>query len=101
MELMTLIGLSAACLTTAAFVPQVVQILKTKNVEGISLGMYAIFTLGVALWLIYAIIIGDLPMLLANLVTLVLSGGVLTLTVRSRLRTDRAKSINNGLAMPQ
>lgn len=101
MELTTLIGLAAACLTTAAFVPQVVHILKTKNVEGISLGMYAIFTLGVALWLIYAIIIGDLPMLLANLVTLILSGGVLTLTVRSRLRTGRAKIVNDGLAMPQ
>jgi len=84
-----------------AFVPQVVQILKTKNVEGISLGMYAIFTLGVALWLIYATIIGDLPMLLANLVTLILSGGVLTLTVRSRLCTGRTKTDNDGLALPR
>jgi MtN3 and saliva related transmembrane protein len=101
MESMTLIGLAAACFTTAAFVPQVVQILKTKNVEGISLGMYAIFTLGVALWLIYATIIGDLPMLLANLVTLILSGGVLTLTVRSRLCTGRTKTDNDGLALPR
>jgi MtN3 and saliva related transmembrane protein len=101
MESMTLIGLAAACLTTAAFVPQVVQILKTRNVEGISLGMYAIFTLGVSLWLIYAAIIGDLPMLLANLVTLVLSGFVLALTVKSRLRTGRAKTDSDGLALPQ
>jgi MtN3 and saliva related transmembrane protein len=79
----------------------VVQILKTKNVEGISLGMYAIFTLGVALWLIYATIIGDLPMLLANLVTLVLSGGVLTLTVRSRLRAGRTRIEDEGLALPR
>ncbi|MEX2366590.1 MAG: SemiSWEET transporter [Pseudohongiellaceae bacterium] len=98
---MTLIGLAAACLTTAAFVPQVIQILKTKNVEGISLGMYAIFTLGVALWLIYATIIGDLPMLLANLVTLVLSGGVLTLTVRSRLRAGRTSVNDDNLALPR
>lgn len=99
MESMTFIGLTAACLTTAAFVPQVIQILRTRNVEGISLGMYAIFTVGVALWLVYAIIIGDLPMLLANLVTLILSGGVLTLTLRSRLRTPgNNKMSTDGLA---
>ena len=66
MEMMTLIGLAAACCTTAAFVPQVLQILKTGNVDGISLSMYSIFTLGVTLWLTYALIIGDLPMLLAK-----------------------------------
>lgn len=86
---MTLIGLAAACCTTAAFIPQVVQILKSGNVDGISLSMYSIFTVGVALWLTYATIIGDLPMLLANLVTLLLSGVVLTLTLRHRLLTRR------------
>ncbi|MEH6576962.1 MAG: SemiSWEET transporter [Amphritea sp.] len=89
MDAMTLIGLAAACCTTAAFIPQVLQILRTGNVDGISLGMYSIFTVGVALWLTYASIIGDLPMLLANVVTLLLSGAVLTLTLRHRLRTRR------------
>ncbi|MEH6650358.1 MAG: SemiSWEET transporter [Motiliproteus sp.] len=89
MDTMTLIGLSAACCTTAAFIPQVLQILRSGNVDGISLGMYSIFTVGVALWLTYASIIGDLPMLLANLVTLLLSGAVLALTLRHRFLTRR------------
>lgn len=89
METITLIGIAAACCTTAAFIPQVLQILKSGNVDGISLGMYSVFTIGVALWLIYATIIGDLPMLLANLVTLVLSGSVLTLTLRKRFQNSR------------
>ncbi len=84
MESLQFIGFAAAICTTAAFVPQVMQILKTGNVDGISLGMYSIFTLGVALWLSYATLIGDLPMLLANLVTLILAGAVLALTLRKR-----------------
>lgn len=84
MEVLQFLGFAAAICTTAAFVPQVLQILKTGNVDGISLGMYSIFTLGVALWLSYATLIGDLPMLLANLVTLILAGAVLTLTLRKR-----------------
>ncbi len=92
MESITLIGFAAACCTTAAFIPQVLQIVRSGNVDGISLGMYTIFTVGVSLWLAYAIVIGDLPMLLANLVTLLLSGTVLTLTLRQRLRNRRRQA---------
>ncbi len=90
METTTLIGLIAAFCTTAAFVPQVIQIIRTGNVDGISLQMYAIFTFGVAMWLTYGIIMQDLPMMLANLVTLILAAMVLGLTLRKRLKHKRA-----------
>ena len=86
----TLIGLTAAFCTTSAFVPQVIQILKTGNVDGISLHMYSIFTFGVAMWLTYGIIVEDLPMVLANLVTLILATMVLVLTTRKRLQQKRS-----------
>ncbi len=86
MQSITLIGLAAAFCTTAAFVPQVLRILRTGNVDGISLSMYSIFTLGVLLWLGYGIILSDLPMILANFVTLILAASVLGLTLRKRLR---------------
>ena len=86
MDITTLIGLTAAFCTTAAFIPQVIQILRTGNVEGISLLMYSIFTCGVAMWLTYGIILEDLPMLLANLITLILALAVLILTIRKRRR---------------
>jgi len=89
MDQNTAIGVFAACLTTAAFVPQVVAILRTGNVDGISVTMYSIFTVGIALWLSYGILVQDLPMLLANSVTLVLALAVLTLTIRTRFKQKK------------
>ena len=61
-----IIGLSAAFLTTSAFIPQVYKIYKEKNADGISLTMYVILFIGVLLWLIYGILIGSLSIIIAN-----------------------------------
>ena len=71
------IGGLAAMLTTASFVPQVWLTLRTRDVSGISLGMYSCFTLGVALWLVYGLSIGALPVTIANCVTLTLALAIL------------------------
>ncbi len=84
MDQTTLIGLLAATCTTAAFVPQVIAILRTGNVDGISVMMYSIFTVGIALWLSYGIKVNDLPMILANSISLLLAISVLSLTVFKR-----------------
>ena len=67
------IGFFAAFCTTIAFLPQAIKVYKTKSTKDISLYMFLIFTLGVLSWLIYGIAISDLPIILANAVTLVLS----------------------------
>lgn len=82
MNIPRIIGLAAATLTTIAFVPQVWRSLKTRDTRGISLGMYTVFTLGIALWLVYGLLINDLPVTLANAVTLVLALAVLILKLR-------------------
>lgn len=79
-----LIGPLAANLTTISFVPQVIQVLKTKNTEGISLGMYALFVSGVFLWLIHGIMIQDWPIIAANAVTFVLASIVLYTKIKTR-----------------
>jgi MtN3 and saliva related transmembrane protein len=84
MDQTTLLGLFAASCTTAAFVPQVIAILKTGNVDGISVLMYSIFTMGVALWLFYGLKMQDVPMIVANSVTLGLALLVLGLTIYKR-----------------
>lgn len=79
MGLSELIGYPAAVLTTAAFVPQAWKSWRTRDLSGISLPMYALFTLGVALWLAYGVVIGSMPVIMANGVTLVLAAMVLWL----------------------
>lgn len=71
------LGYLAAALTTLSFVPQALLTLRTRQVQGISLGMYSLFTLGVALWLAYGWRLGEWPIVLANAVTLLLAGSIL------------------------
>ncbi len=71
------LGYFAAALTTGSFVPQAWLTLRTRNVSGISLGMYSAFTVGVALWLAYGVLLGEWPIVVANAVTLVLATTIL------------------------
>lgn len=73
MNTTALLGLMAATCTTVSFVPQVIQILKTRNTKGISLGMYIIFTFGILCWVLYGIFLGEAPLIIGNAITLVLS----------------------------
>jgi MtN3 and saliva related transmembrane protein len=75
------IGSLAACLTTGSFIPQAWLTFRTRDVSGISLGMYSAFTLGVALWLVYGLALGSWPMTVANLVTLSLAVTILGMKV--------------------
>lgn len=76
------IGTLAACLTTASFVPQAWLSFRTRDVSGISLGMYSVFTVGVALWLAYGLLLGSWPMVIANTITLVLALMILGMKLR-------------------
>jgi MtN3 and saliva related transmembrane protein len=75
------IGYIAATLTTASFVPQAWLTFKTRDVSGISLGMYSAFTAGIALWLAYGILIAAWPVVIANTVTLLLAAGILGMRI--------------------
>ena len=76
------IGSAAATFTTLAFIPQVWQIWRTRHTADISLSMYAMFTLGVALWLSYGLLLGAWPIILANCITLLLASAVLLMKLR-------------------
>lgn len=83
-ELSELIGYPAAILTTIAFVPQAWKSWCTRDLSGISLPMYALFTLGVALWLAYGLLIASMPIVIGNGITLVLAAAVLWLKLNER-----------------
>ncbi len=76
------LGFIAALLTTASFIPQAVMTIRTRDTRGISLGMYVIFTIGVAFWLAYGIALDSLPMIIANTVTLALAATILAFKLR-------------------
>ena len=79
-----LIGYLAAILTTCSFVPQAWLTFRTRDVSGISLGMYSVFTTGVALWLVYGVLLGAWPIVAANAITLALAVAILVMKLRFR-----------------
>lgn len=76
------IGSVAAFLTTTAFLPQAVHSWKTRDLSGISLPMYSLFSLGVACWFIYGLLILSWPIIVANGITLLLAVVVLSLKLK-------------------
>ena len=81
-SIILIVGYIAGSLTTIAYLAQVLRTLKHRRTEDISLGMYLLLCSGIALWLVYGILIHSWPVILANLITLVLSGSVLVLKIR-------------------
>lgn len=75
------VGFVAAILTTVSFLPQAVKVIKTKDTSSLSLGMYAMFTLGVTLWMFYGFGRGDLAIIGSNLITLVFALVILSFKI--------------------
>lgn len=82
MQASDVLGYVAGTLTTVSLLPQVWRTYRTRDVSGISLRMYSIFTLGIAIWLAYGIALKETPMLLANGTSLVLALCVLAMKLR-------------------
>lgn len=85
-----LLGACAATLTTLSFVPQALLTLRTRDVSGISLGMYAAFTLGLALWLAYGVLLMQWPIIVANALTLLLAALILGVKLQVLRQQRRA-----------
>jgi MtN3 and saliva related transmembrane protein len=83
-----IIGYGAAFLTTIAFLPQAIHSWRTRDLSGISVGMYSLFTAGVGLWLIYGLIIEKWPLILANALTFALALSILLLKLRTSLHSN-------------
>jgi MtN3 and saliva related transmembrane protein len=77
-----ILGLAAGSCTTIAFLPQVIKTWKSGSAKDLSLGMFSFFCFGVLLWLIYGIIINDVPVIVANLFTLILASSLLFFKLR-------------------
>jgi len=86
-----IIGYIAGFCTAVAQFPQAAKVIKTGETKSISIGMYSIMTLGISCWLLYGILLQNLPMILANGVCLIPSLYILYITIRNILRTNTEK----------
>ena len=86
MNALDLLGLVATCFTTSSFVLKVWRTWKTRDVSGISLPTYVIITIGLALWLVYGWLRGDMPLMVANAVMVVLTGAITVMKLRFEQR---------------
>lgn len=77
-----MIGSIAAVLTTFAFLPQVIKVIKSKDTESIALGMYLMQVVGIGLWLMHGLAIQDLPLIAANSISLILSATILAYKIK-------------------
>ena len=77
------VGWAAAILTTVSFVSQAVKVIQTRDTASISLWMYILFTTGIACWLAYGLLIGDVSMTAVNAITLILTTIILVKKVRN------------------
>jgi len=84
MDSFEIVGLLAGSCTTIAFLPQVLQVWRSRSAKDISLGMYAIFCVGVSLWFLYGFLIQKPAIMITNGCTLVLATSVLIMKLRWR-----------------
>lgn len=82
-SLVDLLGYVAGLLTTVAYLPQVLQVWRTGSTRDISLQTYLVLVAGVGLWCVYGIVVGELPIMLANGLTLLLAGTILVLKLKN------------------
>jgi len=77
-----LIGYIGAFMTTTAFFPQTLQVIRTRDTRSISLAMYILFTAGIGFWLLYGLMIESFPMVISNTITLILSSIILYMKIK-------------------
>ncbi|MDB5277867.1 MAG: hypothetical protein JWR61_2822 [Ferruginibacter sp.] len=82
MDIITITGFIAAALTTGSFLPQAIKTIQTKDTSGISLFMYSLFALGTLLWLLFGLFSGNMPILVANTVTLIFASIILVYKIK-------------------
>jgi MtN3 and saliva related transmembrane protein len=82
MPIEILVSAVAATLTTAAFVPQALHIIRHKDTRAISLHMYLAFVTGVLLWLVFGVLIGNWPIIVSNAITLALALAIIAMKLK-------------------
>lgn len=89
MTIVETVGIAAAIASTASFAPQAWKLVKTRDVEGLSVRMYALTVTGFALWLSYGVLRADWALIVPNAICLALAGFILLMVILPARRRDR------------
>ncbi|MEM6717232.1 MAG: SemiSWEET transporter [Cyanobacteria bacterium P01_F01_bin.56] len=104
MDAMTALGIMAGSLTTLAYLPQVLKTWRSRSADGMSWSMLIILCVGIALWLIYGVYVHDMPLIMANLLTLIFSSAILGVKIRyeamPKLRAQRSLVTPSAATLP-
>lgn len=87
------IGFIAAFFTSASFLPQAIMVIRTRKTDGLSLTMYMMFTVGIALWLTYGLATMAWPLILANTVTITLASCILSIIVSNKMKARQPRRL--------
>ena len=82
MKIAFIIGLVAATLTTISFLPQVIKVFKTRHTKDLSFATFFVFSVSLFLWFVYGILIGELPIILANGITFLLALSIIIMKIK-------------------
>ncbi len=94
-DLTTIVGTAAAMLSTISFLPQATKIIRTRDTESISVGMYSITVLGFVLWTAYGAMLSKLPIIASNSICPLLSAFILTMKLLPKHKKDQvAETLN-------
>ena len=81
MNLTSIIGLLAGLLTTGAFLPQIIKTIRTKDTQSISLAMYIVYVIGVLVWFVYGIMLGEIAIIITNTFSFILGATMLGMKI--------------------
>jgi MtN3 and saliva related transmembrane protein len=98
--LTSVLGTVAAALSIVGFVPQAWRIIKTRNTKDLATAMWICSTTAFALWTLYGVALGKLPIIVPNLVCFFLAGFILTMKLLPRRKRDRVADAVEGVIAP-
>ena len=82
----TTLGMIAGTLTSIAAIPQLVKTLRTRHARDISIWQPLLLAVGIALWLVYGMLIHDTPLILSNIIPLICN--IMLTILKLRYRND-------------
>ena len=92
MNILDILGFTAAIGTTGSFIPQAYKVFKTKKTDDLSLGMFLFLCIGILLWIIYGFFIKSFPVIVSNIITFIMTLYILIIKIKQIVKKNKYKN---------